>query len=134
MVAIMHNHYLIGDAAELRAALVAGLVSEDYLTVGDVHVDGPISGAVVAPFKVCQSCSGSTAPTCKANKQCLAEKEFAVDDEGHQGEWKTVNGRHIFIRDGEDLDSALTRSLGHPSAVGKGLLREIPVYNDAFGG
>lgn len=45
-----------------------------YLTAGDVHVPGPLS-----EFKVCKSCFGSVAPTCKKNKQCLAEKAFAFD-------------------------------------------------------
>ena len=38
-------------------------------------------------------------------------KEHAVDDAGKGGVWKTINGRHIFIRDGEDLRDALDRSL-----------------------
>lgn len=39
------------------------------------------------------------------------EQRFAVDDEGYEGRWVTMNGRHVFIREGEGLDSALQRSL-----------------------
>lgn len=35
---------------------------------------------------------------------------FALDDGGHEGVWRTIHGRKVFIREGEDLTSALTRS------------------------
>ena len=38
-------------------------------------------------------------------------KELAQDDEGHEGVWRTIRGRKVFIRDGEDLATALDRSL-----------------------
>lgn len=41
------------------------------------------------------------------------EKKFE-----EEGEWKTINGRHVFIREGEDLDTALKRSLGKGERVG----------------
>lgn len=38
-----------------------------------------------------------------------------TDDSGHEGVWRTVRGRKVFIREGEDFDSALKRSLGGAS-------------------
>ena len=37
---------------------------------------------------------------------------FVQYEEGQEGVWRTVRGRRVFIREGEDLDSALGRSLG----------------------
>ena len=37
-------------------------------------------------------------------------RKHEVDDSGHEGVWRTVRGRKVFIREGEDLDSALKRS------------------------
>lgn len=36
---------------------------------------------------------------------------YDVDVEGHSGVWRTVRGRHVFIREGESLDAALKRNL-----------------------
>lgn len=35
---------------------------------------------------------------------------MAKDREGFSGVWRTIKGAHVFIRDGEDLDSAMKRS------------------------
>ena len=35
---------------------------------------------------------------------------MAKDAEGHEGVWRTIRGRRVFIRDGEELGSAMARS------------------------
>lgn len=35
---------------------------------------------------------------------------MAKDREGYSGVWRTIRGAHVFIRDGEDLESAMKRS------------------------
>lgn len=47
-------------------------------------------------------------------------KEHAVDDGGEEGVWRTVRGRKVFIREGEDLDTALKRSLEGKGLSGEG--------------
>lgn len=37
--------------------------------------------------------------------------EYDTDAEGHEGVWRTIRGRRVFIRDGETLTKALERSL-----------------------
>src|SRR3990167_4398563 len=40
------------------------------------------------------------------------KKKFEQDDSGAEGVWRTVRGRKLFIRNGEDVAGALDRSLG----------------------
>lgn len=39
-------------------------------------------------------------------------EEHAQDDSGYEGRWVTMHGRHVFIREGETPEQALTRSIG----------------------
>ncbi len=84
-----------------------------FLDASDVHIDAPMKGVVVEPFKTCDACGTKT--LCKQAQRCAKTKEFAeeqiTDDEGHAGSWITMNGRHVFIRDGETPEAALERSL-----------------------
>ena len=61
----------------------------------------------------------------------MRKKSFAQQDaEGNDGVWRTVRGRKVFIRKGEDLDSALKRSLGGLKSE-EGINKLYSVENDS---
>lgn len=43
-----------------------------------------------------------------------------------EGAWRTINGRAVFIREGESLESALDRSLGRKDEADAAVLRQSP--------
>lgn len=47
------------------------------------------------------------------------KKKVKVEFEGHTGVWRTINGSHIFIRDGEDVKTAMARHRGEISNTSK---------------
>lgn len=47
------------------------------------------------------------------------KKKSKVEFEGHTGVWRTVNGSHIFIRDGEDIKTAMARHREETSNTSK---------------